>query len=118
MTTSTQAVIETASQALDRGVWWFPQEYAEQFFVVKGVIGLLAVVLLIAHMSQAFRESMKIGQRARYLTLFVGAVVVTGGSGEQVSDHVVVSYRNLGGMIFAISIVISMIISIRESRSS
>lgn len=99
------------------GIPWFPQQYAEVYYWLKGLTSLLATVLVIAHMSTAFRdEFMSLGRRLRYYCLLIAGVVLTGASVEQVDQTVPVNYRNLGGMILAASIVFAMVVSIAESR--
>jgi hypothetical protein len=101
------------------GVGWFPQEYAQAFNVAKGLTGLLAVVLLVAHMDRVWStEALTLGRRLRYLALLAFVVVVAGGSVEQINQATVVSYRNLGGMVATLTAVAAAVVSIWESRQA
>lgn len=99
------------------GVDWFPQQYADTFNVIKGLIGLVAVVLLIAHMDRVWtHEALTLGRRLRYIALLAFVVVVGGGSAEQINQHALVNYRNLGGMVATILGLAAAVVSIWESR--
>lgn len=102
---------------LASGVPWFPQEYAATFYWAKGLLSLVATLLVVAHMNTAFAdEVMSRGRRMRYYALLIAATVLTAGSAEQLKDGVVVSYRNFGGMFLAAFITAAMVVSIAESR--
>lgn len=99
------------------GVAWFPQDYATEFYIVKGIAALVSTLLLLWHMTGSWEHLTRhgsLGQRLRYFTLLGFSVLVTGGSAEQVQEGVEVSYRNLGGMVVTILLAIAMIVSIRE----
>lgn len=98
---------------------WFPQEYAEQFYVAKALLGLVSVILLLIHMNQtwdALLHRSKLSQRLRYLTLLAFSVLVTGASLEQLNDDATVNYRNLGGMAVTLLLIVAAGYSIRDDR--
>lgn len=97
---------------------WFPQNYAHDFYVAKGIIGVIAVILLLWHMSRSwdrFDPEGGIGQRLRYLTLFYFAVLATSASVEQIKQNVVVNYRSLGAIGGATLLVVTAVVSLSES---
>ena len=51
------------------GVPWFPQQYAAEFYATKGVLALVATLLLIVHMNLTWSTVKTRGQRLRYLSL-------------------------------------------------
>lgn len=100
-------------------VGWFPQEFAPQFYMLKGLLAVAATVLLLVHMTRRWPVLLsehRLGKRMRYLTLLAYAVLVTGASVEQVHDGSLVSYRNLGSAIVSILLLVTIIISMREER--
>lgn len=104
---------------LASGVPWFPQEYAVLFYWVKGVLSLVAVGLLLAHMRHVrTHEALTLGRWLRYLVLLYLAVLMAGASVEQVSDSAIVSYRNLGGLVGSVVLIVAMVVSIRETSRS
>lgn len=99
------------------GISWFPQEYATLFYWTKGLIALVATLLVISHTNTAFAtEVMSLGRRLRYYSLLVASIVLTGSSVEQVNEGVLVNYRNLGGMVLALFITVAMVVSIAETK--
>lgn len=104
------------SDFLASGIPWFPQEYAEEFYIAKGMLGLLATLLVLVHMSTAWAEAMTLGRRLRYFALLYASILLAGSSAEQVSDAALVSYRNLGGMGLSVVIIVAMVVSIVESH--
>lgn len=103
---------------LASGVPWFPQEYAVTFYWIKGLLALVAVALLLIHMRSARQEAgLTPGRWLRYLSLLFFAVLLAGASVEQVNDAALVSYRNLGGLIGSLVLIVATSVSIAESRS-
>lgn len=97
-------------------VEWFDQDYAHEFYVIKGVVALLATCLLILHMTQTWDRTSGFGQQCRYLTLMYLSGLITFASVEQVKVGETVDYRNLGGMVGAALILLAAVVSIREDR--
>jgi hypothetical protein len=96
----------------------------DAFFVVKGVIGLIAVGLLVVHMNRSWhtfdrdpvtRQLVGKGQRLRYVTLFAAVVLLTGASAEQIHDAAKIESRNVGAMVVAVLALYSAIVSVREA---
>lgn len=98
------------------GLDWFPQEYADTFYILKGVGALVATLLLIIHMQRTWSTIGSWGQRLRYLTLFYFAVLITAASVEQTSQHADVNLRNLGAILGVVLLVVAMVVSLHESR--
>lgn len=97
------------------GIPWFPADWAHEFYILKGIVALLGTVLLIAHMVSK-REPMTLGQTLRYLTLLYLAVLITGASVEQTSQHAVVNYRNLAVIPGVLLLIVAAAVSLYESR--
>lgn len=100
----------------ETGVPWFPQNYADDFYVAKGILALIATLFLIAHMSRTWARTDGWGQRLRYLTLFYFAVLLTASSVEQTSQHALVNYRNIGGIVGAVLCIVAAAVSLHETR--
>lgn len=101
---------------LTSGVPWFPQEYAILFYWTKGLLALVAVGLLLAHMRVVRQETITLGRWLRYQSLLFFAVLLAGSSVEQVEEAAPVSYRNLGGLMGTIVLIVAVGVSIAESR--
>lgn len=98
------------------GVPWFPQEYAETFYITKGLVALVAVVLLLIHMQAVWGDHMTWGRRLRYLAPLYFAVLLTSATVEQVHETAPVNYRNLGGLLGALLLIATALVSMREQR--
>lgn len=99
------------------GVPWFPQEWSRLFFVIKGILGLIATLMLLFHMSISWGNIIRVGtlgQELRYLTLLGLSVLITGASAEQIHQHHPVDYRSLGAFILAASLIVAMGVSLKE----
>lgn len=100
-------------------VAWFPQQHADLFFVIKGVIALISTLLLLLHMNRAWgrlsRES-TLAQRLRYYALLAFSVLTTGASAEQLHQGVEVNYRNLGALIVTSLLAIAAGTSLYEEQ--
>ena len=97
-------------------VSWFPQQYAEALFLLKGALGMISVVLLIWHMNRAWCCVKRPAQQMRYLTLLAYAILVAGASVEQVSEGELVSYRHLGSVLVVLLLIITMVVSILDDQ--
>lgn len=95
-------------------VTWFPQDRAHLFYVLKGVIALIATVGLIVHMSHTWHQIVRWGQRLRYLSLLAFAFLITGATIEQLEQDAVVNYRNLGTFVCALLLLVAVAASIRD----
>jgi hypothetical protein len=103
---------------LARSGQWFPQQYAHQFFVAKGLVGLLAVVLLVWHMARTWPTTLSTGQRLRYLALLIGATATGSASTSQFNDDLPVTGANVAGFIFAVFVVVAMVASLLEDAQN
>lgn len=95
---------------------WFPQDRAHDFYVVKGLLATLAVILILVHMASTWRHITNTGQRLRYLALLVLVTAVASGSTEQLATNVPVSGRNIVGCLGAVLVIVAMVVSIRDDR--
>jgi hypothetical protein len=93
---------------------WFPQEYAEAFFYVKGFVGVIGTTILVMYMNNRWHSFESKGQRLRFITLLYFAVLITAASAEQVMDGVQVSLRNVGAFGGAVLLVYTVYVSVRE----
>jgi hypothetical protein len=98
------------------GVPWFPQQYADQFYLAKGFLSLVATLLLVFHMNEEWASEMSWARRLRYLSLLFFAALLTASTVEQVHEDALVSYRNLAAILGALLLNWAAIASIRESR--
>lgn len=97
---------------------------AQEFFIFKGVVGVIGTLLLLLHMNQSWTTFDKdsygivtgVGQRMRFLCLFGGAVLVTGASIEQLESAVEINKRNVGALVFIVFLVLTAVVSIIEAR--
>lgn len=97
--------------------WPWLQAHSHDFYVTKGLVSVVAVVLIVVHMMKAFEESMLLGQRLRYLALLFLAALVAAASSEQIRQDVPVNGRNVGGLVGAVFVIAAMVVSIHEARS-
>lgn len=101
-------------QVLLGTVPWFPQEYAQLFYFIKGLLAVVATVMVVAHMMHTWHNVTGLGQRLRYFALLALTMLVAFASAEQVDEGVLVSYRNLGGFAGTCLVAYAMWVSIRE----
>lgn len=94
--------------------WSFLQANAELFYVSKGILAVVATVAVVAHMLHTWHQVSEWGQRLRYFALLFLTALVAFGSAEQVQEGVLVSYRNLGGMLAILLVLFAMGVSIRQ----
>lgn len=87
----------------------------ETFFVIKGVVGILSVLLLTYHMTTS-EKVMRRPQRMRYITLLGFAVVVAGGSARQFAAHEHVEPEHWGSMMMSVFLVVTAVVSIYDER--
>lgn len=97
-------------------VTWFPQEYAHDFYATKGSLALVATLMVVVHMVRTWPTVVRTGQRLRYLSLLYFCALVTFASVEQVHEAETVDYRNLGGMLGCVLVIVAMAVSLREDR--
>lgn len=98
--------------------WPWLQEHAHGFYVVKGLLALVATVLVVVHMSATWGGVVRWGQRLRYFTLAAFVFLAAFGSPEQVGDGIPVSWRNGGGFLACLLAIGAMVVSIREDLHS
>ena len=96
--------------------WLLNPEIAHEFFIVKGVIGIVATVLYLVHMAKVWPTLVYLDQQLRYLCLLSGAVLVTSASVEQVQDDALVNWRHLGAMVFVTLLLLAAVLSIVLDR--
>lgn len=94
---------------------WFPQEYAPDFYVVKALCGLAAVIVLVVHINQTWSRIATRAQRFRYL-LLLGFVVVVASASTAQYDGSPVTGRNIAGLLLAVATCVVAAVSIRQDR--
>lgn len=95
---------------------WFDQDLAHEFFVAKGVVALVATLLLVFHMAMTWGGVTTLGRQLRYFALLYASVLITYASVEQSAEAELVDYRHLGAMVLPLIIIVAMVVSIREDR--
>lgn len=95
---------------------WFPQSWGPEFYAVKGLVGIVAVLVLLVHMSLTWPRVGTFAQRLRYLLLLGFVIVVAAASPAQYDSHVPVTGRNVAGFVLAGLAVPVGLISIRQDR--
>ena len=95
---------------------WFPQEYAHLWFEFTALLGVVAVLLLVYHMTSIWCCLTSNAQRARYLALLGYAVLVVGANSERLLENDLVSYRHLGSALMASVLIIVTLLSIVEFK--
>lgn len=93
---------------------WFDQDWAHEFFAIKGVLALVATISIVSHMSLTWGEVSTRGRRWRYYALLYLSALITFASVEQVQEGEFVDYRHLGSMVGAVIVLVAMAVSIRE----
>lgn len=88
---------------------------ADVFFVAKGVIAFIGVILLVWHMWLDWSKVTALGQRLRYLTLFGFAASVVGRSVVQANTDAPIDAGAKSAFVCVCLLVITMLVSIRES---
>lgn len=99
---------------------------AHTFYLAKGVVALVATVLVVIHMNLSWHnfdrdeDGVRIGisQRLRYLSWFLFIVLVAGASKEQLDDGVSIAPRNVGAMFVIAFATVAAVVSIDESRQN
>lgn len=111
-------MLNSVAQALngDPGVSWFPQDHAHFFYVLKGVLAIIATVLLLLHMVRGWERIVSWAQRLRYLSLLYFAMLVAYASAEQVHQTAPVNLRNLGGLVGVALLVVAALVSLHDER--
>lgn len=93
---------------------WFPQRWAHEFYVVKAVAGLVAVVTTVTHMARTWPRVGTTAQRLRYLLLLGFVMVVATGSTAQYEMDVPVTGRSIAGLALAVMATPVALLSIRQ----
>lgn len=91
---------------------WFPESLTTEFYAIKGILGLIATVLLVFHMMREWRRTRCLSQRMRFISLLAFSVLITGASVEQIQQHALINYRNLGACICILWLVVAIVVSL------
>jgi hypothetical protein len=97
----------------------FPQQYATEFYIIKGSVGMVATGLLVLHMDRAWERMHDGSQMGRYIMLLFGTIVAGAGSYGQLKRGDDVHLQNIGGLEFLIGVIIVTVwsmVSLRNSR--
>lgn len=100
--------------AVVSGLEWWPEWAVVPFFYAKGILALVATVLVIVHMSKAWSTVGSPGRRFRYYALFGYSALVTGASPGQVHAGTPVNWWNLASFFLSGFLVYAMSVSIAE----
>src|SRR5438270_13708240 len=98
-------------------VSWFPPEWTHGFYLVKGFLGLVSLLLLVFHMTITWNHVVTKGTKGqvlRYLALLFYTGVVSGSTVEQLKEGQPIHYRNLGVLVAILVTIAAMVTSIRE----
>lgn len=90
----------------------------DTFYISKGLLAMLGVVLLIWHMASSWDDIAKLGQRLRYITLLWFASTITQASVHQIQVHRPIELSSILTFVGCVLLVITMIVSIKESRET
>lgn len=92
--------------------WLFDPANAREFYLVKGFLGVVAVVLYLAHMTMVFGRLRDRDQQLRYLCLLGMALLITSASAEQVRESADVNWRNVGALGMVVLLIVTAAVSI------
>jgi Na+/citrate or Na+/malate symporter len=98
--------------------WPLLQDHAQTFMVAKGLLALVATVLVVVHMSLTWDDVATWSQRLRYLSLLALIGLVAFASPEQVGEGIPVSWRHVGGAGATLLVIVAMVVSIRQDLRS
>lgn len=93
---------------------WFPQEYAHEFYVAKGLLALTATIGIVWHMSRTWNRVESRGRRLRYYSLLYFAALITLASVEQTAEGASVETRNIGAAVGVALVLYAAYVSLRE----
>lgn len=96
--------------------WPFLQDHAHGFFMVKGLLALVATILVVWHMATTWEHVEHWSQRLRYLALLALIGVSTYAAPEQLADGIPVSTRNVLGGLAVVLVIVAMVASIVHDR--
>lgn len=102
---------------LSSDISWISGEAATCLLVIKGVMSLIGVLLLLYHIDERWESMKERAQKARFYLLLGYAVLSAASTYEQLEAGNY-GYRNLGGLILSVGLVIVVIMSMREWRRS
>lgn len=94
----------------------FLEPVTREFFLLKGLVGLLATVLLVVHMVQTWADPLTLGRRLRYYSLLFTSFIITSASYEQIHDDALVNWRNIGGLCAVLLIAVAAGVSVVEDH--
>lgn len=86
------------------------------FYIAKGLVSLVATALLLWHMRAVKRGPVSLDRWLRYLSLLFFAVLITGASFDQVMSDAPISWYNVGGLVGAALLILTVCVSISEDR--
>lgn len=101
------------------GVTWFPPQWIHIFYLVKGSLGLVALLLVVWHMSHTWGEVTTNGTRGqvlRYISLLLYTAIVAGSTVEQIHLNNEIHYLNLANFVVITVTILAMLVSIHEDQ--
>lgn len=90
----------------------------ETFYLLLGISSFTGALLLVGHLMQAGIVIRTLGQRLRYITLFLYSIGITFGSIELIHDSIPRDVRHNIYLLASVSLIVTMVFSIRETRKS
>lgn len=83
------------------------------FFYAKGVVALVAALLLIHHMNSEWAHIRTLGRRMRYLCLLGYVALTAAASPEQAAEGLKVQARNVTSLLLSLFVIATVVVSIR-----
>lgn len=93
-----------------------PRAWAGEFYVVKGTTALVAVLLVLWHMSRTWASVTSTAQRLRYLCLLAFVWLVASASVAQSAEDAPIAGRNVAGFLACVLTIVAMVVSIHADR--
>lgn len=101
------------------GVSWFPPHWIHIFYMTKGCLGLVALLMVVWHMSHTWDHVIANGTKGqvlRYICLLLYTATVVGSTVEQIHVTNEIHYLNLANFVVIIVTILAMLVSITEDQ--
>lgn len=87
---------------------------AEVFFYGKGLVALIATLLLVYHMNAEWSRIRTVGRRMRYLALLGYVALTAAASPEQVAEGLTIQSRNVVSLGLSLFVIATVLVSLFE----
>jgi hypothetical protein len=98
------------------GVSWFPPQWIHIFYLVKGSLGLIALLLVVWHMSHTWDKVTTYGTKGQVLRYICSAALHrdsgSGSTVEQIHLRNEIHYINLANFVAILVTIVAMLVSI------